>query len=127
MGVVCEVVIGSLQPNQPGVLQVVEDVCVVFVVVEVTVFVELVVVVVVAVTSSLQPNQPGVLHVDVEVVVTGLLVVVTPDVVVVSSRQPHHPGVWQVEVRVLGFVEVDDKEVVVSLLFPVTSFHRGQS
>jgi len=112
MGVVCEVVIGSLQPNQPGVLQVVEDVCVVFVVVEVTVFVELVVVVVVAVTSSLQPNQPGVLHVDVEVVVTGLLVVVTPDVVVV---------------RVLGFVEVDDKEVVVSLLFPVTSFHRGQS
>jgi len=80
----------------------------------------------VVVVSSLQPNHPGVLHVDVDVVVAVLLVVVVPEVVVVSSKHPHHPGVSQVEVRV--FVLVVEEEVVdVLVLFPVTSFHKGQS
>lgn len=123
----CEVVIGSLHPNQPGVLQVVEESWAVFV--DVAVGVVVMVLLELVVASSLQPNQPGVLQVDVEVdvVVIGSLVVVAPDVVVVSSRHPHHPGVWQVDVRVLGLEDVDDAELEVKLLFPVTSFHRGQS
>lgn len=68
------VVVGSLQPNHPGVLHV--DVVVVVVVVEV--------VVVVVVLSSKQPHQPGVLHVDVRVVV-GAVVVVVVEVVVLSD------------------------------------------
>jgi hypothetical protein len=82
--------------------------------------------VVVVVTSSLHPNQPGVLQVEVEVVVMLLLVDVLPEVVVVSSKHPHHPGVWQVEVRVCDRV-VEVGTVVAVLLFPVTSFHSGQS
>lgn len=84
-----DVVVGSLQPNQPGVAQIVEDADVVDADVAVGREVLLPLVVVV---SSLQPNQPGVLQVDVEVVAV-LLLVVVPPVVVVSSRQPHHPGV----------------------------------
>lgn len=57
------VVVLSLQPNHPGVLQV-------LVVVSVDVVVELCVVVV----SSLQPHQPGVLHVSVLVLVLLVLV-----------------------------------------------------
>ena len=116
--------VSSLQPNHPGVSQLVvgDSVCFVLVAVTVgTVVLDLLVVVV----SSLQPNHPGVLHVDVDVVVVVLLVVV-PVVVVVSSKHPHHPGVLQVEVRV--FVLVVEEEVVdVLVLFPVTSFHKGQS
>jgi hypothetical protein len=89
-GDVVVVSVGSLQPNQPGVLQSAElvemvmgDVCVA---VGYGVWLPSVVV------SSLHPNQPGVLHVEVDVVVT-LVLVVVPDVVVVSSRHPHHPGV----------------------------------
>lgn len=71
-------VVGSLQPNQPGVSHVV-----VLEVVVVVVMVDVVVAVVVVVLS-LQPNQPGVLQVEVLV-----LVEVAGPVVVVSSRQPH--------------------------------------
>ena len=89
------VVVGSLQPNQPGVLHVVVvDVSVGMVVVSVGAGVAEVVVV-----GSLQPNQPGVLHVEVVAVVVVGSEVVGP-VVVVSSRHPHHPGVWQVDVLV---------------------------
>ena len=82
-----DVEMGSLQPNQPGVLHGVEEVLV-------AVGTLLLVVLVVVVVSSLQPNQPGVLQVDVdvEVVVVVVLVVVAPEVVV-SSRHPYHPGV----------------------------------
>lgn len=90
-GMVWDVVIGSLHPNQPGVWHVVEEAS------EVLVAVGMVLLALlddVVVTSSLQPNQPGVLHEDVDdVVVIGWLVVVAPGVVVVSSRHPHHPGV----------------------------------
>jgi hypothetical protein len=87
----------SLQPHQPGVLQVVEEVEGVEDDdddVEVAVAGVDTLLLLVVVTSSLQPNQPGVLHeeVEVEVVVTGALVAV-PEVVDVSSRQPHQPGV----------------------------------
>jgi hypothetical protein len=107
--------VGSLHPNQPGVLQVVVGLVEVDdEVVDVKVDVPLVVVVVVdaavgivdtlevvVLVSSLQPNQPGVLHVDVDVVlVVVLLLVFVAVVVVLSSKQPHHPGVWQVVVRV---------------------------
>lgn len=73
-----EVVVGSLQPNQPGVLQVLVE----------EVDVEVVVVVgvplaVVVVLSSRQPHQPGVLHVLVRVRVLDLVLVL--DVVVVSE------------------------------------------
>jgi len=51
------VVLSSLQPNQPGVLQVEVDVELVLVVPEADV------------VSSKQPHQPGVLHVDVRVLV----------------------------------------------------------
>lgn len=64
--VVRVIVVGSLQPNQPGVLQ--EEVVMVLV---------MVVVGVVVVDSSRQPHQPGVLQVSVrvcEVVLVGLLV-----------------------------------------------------
>lgn len=63
--VVRVMVVGSLQPNQPGVLQ--EEVVIVLV---------MVVVGVVVVDSSRQPHQPGVLQVSVrvcEVVLVGLL------------------------------------------------------
>lgn len=63
--VVRVMVVGSLQPNQPGVLQ--EEVVMVLV---------MVVVGVVVVDSSRQPHQPGVLQVSVrvcEVVLVGLL------------------------------------------------------
>lgn len=84
-----DVDVGSLHPNQPGVLQVVVDV-------DVDVLVGVgeltLVLVVVEVVSSLQPNHPGVLHVEVDVVVV-LVLVVVPVVVVVSSRHPHQPGV----------------------------------
>ena len=98
---VVEVVeVGSLQPHQPGVLQVV---VVVVVVVEV--------------------------EVEVEVVVIGTLVVVREVVDVSSSRQPHHPGVLHVEVRLRVLVdEVDGGgDVAVLLLLPSTSFQSGQS
>jgi hypothetical protein len=115
-----EVEVGSLQPNHPGVLHEF-----------VGVFVDVGMVVLVLVlmggvdVSSLQPNHPGVLQVDVVVVV--VLVEVTRFVVVVSSKHPHQPGVWHVDVRVLGFVEVDELDVEVLVLLPVTSFQSGQS
>lgn len=113
------VVVGSLQPHQPGVAHSVDVLAVVLTGVEINV-------VVCVVVSSLQPNQPGVLQVDVVVVVVVLVLVVVPDVVVVSSRHPHHPGVAHVSVRV--FVRVDtDVAVVLWLLLPSTSFHDGQS
>ena len=63
-------VVSSLQPNQPGVLQVVDfDFVVVLVDVMVTVTISVVVeVLLVVVVSSKQPHQPGVLQVDVLVV-----------------------------------------------------------
>ena len=100
--------VGSLQPNQPGVLQIDEEDVVVAEVgcgtpevgVAVRDWLEQLVVV-----SSLQPNQPGVSQVVVAVGCLSLfavvLVVVVVVVVVVSSRQPHHPGVLQVVVRVV--------------------------
>lgn len=98
-----EVVVGSLQPNQPGVLQVgevvideavVDDVVAGGVVVgEVLLAGWEMVFLVVVVTSSLHPNHPGVLHVEVDVVVVEVVVRVCSEVVVVSSRHPHHPGV----------------------------------
>lgn len=100
--------VGSLQPNQPGVWQVVVDdsgiVCVCSSVVVVggsLGFVEVV--------GSLHPNQPGVSQVVVLVLVVVLVVVLVAVVVVVvvSSRHPHHPGVLQVVVEVL-LVEVDE-------------------
>jgi hypothetical protein len=72
-GVAVVVVVGSLHPNQPGVLHVV--------VVAVDVG-EDVVVVVVVVLSSRQPHHPGVSHVDVlvyAVVVEVVVVVVTSE------------------------------------------------
>jgi hypothetical protein len=116
--------VGSLQPNHPGVLQVVVAVLVGELGVLVAVACEVLLVVVVV--SSLHPNHPGVLHVEVDVVVVVLVLVAVPVVVVVSSRHPHHPGVWHVDVRVFVLV-VDVVAVVLSLLLPVTSFHNGQS
>lgn len=120
-----DVVLGSLQPNQPGVSQVVllladEDVdvgrerVVVIVGTGAAVLEELELVVVVVVVGSLQPNHPGVLHVDVDVaVVEEDVVVVVISVVVVLSRQPHQPGVLQVSVRVRVRVLVLERVVVV--------------
>jgi len=70
--------ISSLQPNQPGVLQVDDDLVVVDVVVESEV-----------VVSSRQPHQPGVLHVEVRVVfvVKSEVVVVVALVEVVWSER----------------------------------------
>ena len=109
-------VAGSLQPNQPGVLQVLLLVLLALNMLDVgredgvvivgtgaalgvvaTVLEEVLVVVVV---SSLQPNQPGVLHVEVDEL-SDELVDVEPEVVVVlSSKQPHQPGVLHVSVLV---------------------------
>lgn len=101
------VVVGSLQPNQPGVLQVdvEEDVVVVGGVGTVDV------VVIVWVFLSLHPNQPGVSHVVVVMVVK--YVVVGPEVVL-SSRQPHQPGVLHVSVLVLVVLEELLEVVVMS-------------
>lgn len=130
-----EVEVGSLQPNHPGVLQVVVVVAEVLVEEDVEVAVcgteVLLLLLLVVVFSSLQPNQPGVLQVEVEVdvVVTGTLVAGLEVVDVSSSRQPHHPGVLHVEVRLRVFVvEVDEGgDVAVLLLLPSTSFQSGQS
>ena len=117
-------VLGSLQPNHPGVLQLGE---VLAGGVKVIVGEGVTIVVVVVIISSLHPNHPGVLHVEVDVVVVeGVVVGVTPEVVVVSSRHPHHPGVLHVDVLV-GTLVVDVIDVVVVVLLPVTSFHNGQS
>jgi hypothetical protein len=67
------VVVGSLHPNQPGVLQVDVDVVVIVVVVDPSV----------VVVSSRQPHHPGVLHVEV-LVLLQVVVVVGTVVVVVS-------------------------------------------
>lgn len=116
-------VLGSLHPNQPGELHDVE-----MLVGEVTVAVgRAVLLATEEVVSSLHPNHPGVLHEEVDVGVVVVVVGVTPELVVVSSsRHPHHPGVLQVDVRVCILV-VDVFDVVVRVLFPVTSFHNGQS
>jgi len=75
--VVVMVVVGSLHPNHPGVLQV--DVLVV----DDSVVVEVVMVEVVV--SSRHPHQPGVLHVD---VIVDVEVDVEVEVVVVSELLP---------------------------------------
>ena len=130
------VVVGSLQPNQPGVLHVLELVLVGLGVVEVVrarVVVtvgqgeapeEVVAVEDVVVVGSLHPNHPGVLHVVVELEVVLVVVAV---VVVVSSKQPHHPGVLHVSVRVLVAVLVLLLLVVVSVLLLSKNFHKTQS
>lgn len=119
--------LGSLQPNQPGVLQdmllwlleaVVPGEELVAVIVGAGAALGFVMVdVVVMVVSSLQPNQPGVAH-EVEVFVTVLVTVVDGGLeVVLSSRHPHHPGVLHVSVLVfVALVGFDDVLVVVSLL-----------
>jgi hypothetical protein len=130
------VVVGSLQPNQPGVSHVVELVLVGLVLVELlrarvvvtvgqgealeeTVEVEDVVVV-----GSLHPNHPGVSHVVVEL--EDVLVEVAV-VVVVSSKQPHQPGVLHVSVRVLVAEVVLLLLVVVSVPLLSKNFQRTQS
>jgi hypothetical protein len=127
--------VGSLQPNQPGVLHVLEleielDVAVreevVVTVGQGAALEDVVCVCEVVVVGSLHPNQPGVSQVDVEVEV--VLVDVTL-VVVDSSKQPHQPGVLQVSVLVLvAEVEVGTLLVVV-LSVPLLSknFQRTQS
>ena len=119
------VVVGSLQPNQPGVSQVCGLVWYVDVVVIVGAGASLGFVILdeeeeVVVISSLQPNQPGVLHVEVEVELV-LVLVAVPEVVV-SSRHPHQPGVLQVSVRVLVLVLVLVLLVVVSELLLSKNF-----
>lgn len=126
-GLGVEVLVGSRQPNHPGVLQ---DV------VEVGVGAAVVVIdgagvaraVVEVVVGSLHPNQPGVLQVDV-VLAVELLDEVVEVVVVVSSRQPHQPGVLQVDVLVL--VEDVEVEVVVVVVISepllLKNFQRLQS
>lgn len=129
------VVVGSLQPNQPGVLHVLELVLALLLVellrgrVVVTVgqgaaLEEVVEVDDVVVVGSLQPNQPGVLHVvdELEVVLVEVAVVV-----VVSSKQPHHPGVLHVSVRVLVAEVVVLLVVVVSVPLLSKNFQRTQS
>lgn len=69
-----DVVVGSLQPNQPGVWQVLVEVDVVLVEVELLV---------VVVSSSKQPHHPGVLQVLVRVRVVEVVLVL--EVVVVSE------------------------------------------
>lgn len=119
-GVAEVVVVGrSLQPNQPGVLQVEVEVDVdVIVVTGCPGFALVVVMVLVAVvvTSSLHPNHPGVLQVDVDV---EDVLVVEVAVVVVSSRQPHQPGVLHVSVRVR--VDVDEDLLLVVVSVPLLS------
>lgn len=111
--------VGSLQPNQPGVLHVDEVMVGAVVVGDGTVVASAVVV------GSLQPNQPGVLQVDVDVDVD----VVVAVVVVLSSRQPHHPGVLQVEVLIGVELVVDVVELVVVISEPLLRkyFHNTQS
>ena len=107
-------VVGSLQPNQPGVSHVLVGAGEVAVSVgagaaldvDTTVEDEEVVVV-----GSLHPNQPGVLQVDVEVDEV-LVVVVVGLEVVLSSKQPHQPGVLQVSV----LVRVDVLELLVLVM-----------
>ena len=129
--------VGSLQPNQPGVLHVLElDWLVLDVALreEVVVTVgqgagleEVVGVCEVVVVGSLHPNQPGVSQVEVEVEV--VLVVEVTLVVVDSSKQPHQPGVLQVSVLVrvaeveVGWLLV----VVVSVPLLSKNFQRTQS
>ena len=144
LGVAVVVEVGSLHPNQPGVLQVVDELDVggreedaevlVAEVLEVVVMIgagaglgEVIVVVSVIVVGSLQPNQPGVLQ-DEVVKVLVMVVVGVAEVVVDSSRQPHQPGVLQVSVRVWeevleGLLDV----VVVSLLLLSKNFQLKQS
>lgn len=101
----------SLQPNQPGVSQVVldevrsreevgsEEGVVIVGAGEADVDNEELVEVVVVV-GSLQPNQPGVSQlVELELEDDDVVVLALPEVVD-SSRHPHHPGVLQVSVRV---------------------------
>lgn len=115
--------VSSLQPNHPGVAQVV--------VVVVDVLVGVIsedVVAIVVVVLSLHPNQPGVLQVDVDVV--SEVVVVKVPVVVVLSLQPHQPGVSQVAVRVRVLVDVSllvVVEVVGSVLLLSYIFQFAQS
>lgn len=133
-------VVESWQPNQPGDLQVEEEVAVAVglggeeviadeeaaadVVVTLGagagVAMPLVIVVVsVVVISSLQPNQPG----DKQVVVVMVSVVVA-GTVVDSSKQPHHPGVLHVSVLVrVVDVAVDEELVVVSVPLLSKNFH----
>ena len=130
------VVVGSLQPNQPGVSHVVELVLVGLVLVEllmarvvVTVgqgaaLEDVVDVEEVVVVGSLHPNQPGVSHVVVEL--EDVLVEVAV-VVVDSSKQPHHPGVLHVSVRVLVADVVLLLVVVVSVPLLSKNFQRTQS
>jgi hypothetical protein len=117
------VVVGSLHPNQPGVLQVV-----VVAVTEgrVVVTVGAGVAVVVVVVGSLHPNQPGVLHVVVVAVLVGEVVAVVV-VVVLSSRQPHHPGVSHVDVLVYDVVVEVVVVVVTSEPLLRKNFQRSQS
>lgn len=128
-GLGVEVLVGSRQPNHPGVLQDVVEVGVgvgaAVVVIDGAGVARAVVEVVV---GSLHPNQPGVLQVDV-VLAVELLDEVVEVVVVVSSRQPHQPGVLQVDVLVL--VEDVEVEVVVVVVISepllLKNFQRLQS
>jgi hypothetical protein len=116
------VVVGSLHPNQPGVLQVV-----VVAVTEGRVVVAVGAgVAVVVVVGSLHPNQPGVLHVVVVAVLVGEVVVVVV-AVVLSSRQPHHPGVSHVDVLVYDVVVEVVVVVVTSEPLLRKNFQRSQS
>lgn len=128
LGVDEKFVVGSLQPNHPGVLHEVLGVTVMVVVTTVVgagTGLGVLTVPEVVVVGSLHPNQPGVLHVDVELVEVLLVVVVV--VVVVSSKQPHHPGVLQVSVRVLVNVVVLLLLVVVSVPLLSKNFQLKQS
>lgn len=136
--------VGSLHPNQPGVLQLVDELDVegeeegeevlVADVLDVVVMIgagaalgEVIVVVRVIVVGSLQPNQPGVLQ-DEVVRVLVIVVVGVAEVVVDSSRQPHQPGVLQVSVRVCEEVLEGLLDVVVdSLLLLSKNFQLKQS
>ena len=131
--------VGSLQPNQPGVLHVLELDAYVL---DVGVWERVVVTVghgmaledvvglcEVVVVGSLHPNQPGVSQVvDVEVEVELVVVEVTL-VVVDSSKHPHQPGVLQVSVLVrVAEVEVGGLlVVVVSVPLLSKNFQRTQS
>lgn len=134
------VVVGSRQPNHPGVLQdVVVEVGAGEVVGAAVVVIDgagVACAVVDVVVWSLHPNQPGVLQVvvvlelvvellvDVAEVVVIVVVVELPDevvpvVVVVSSKQPHQPGVSQVVVLVLVEDVVVEVVVVVVISEPL--------
>lgn len=127
-----DALVGSLQPNQPGVSQDVELLAELVGLDEVVVIVgagaalgEVTVVVVVMVVGSLHPNQPGVLQEDVVIV---LVQVVVEVVLVVSSRHPHQPGVLHVSVLVRVVVLLGTLLlVVVSLLLLSKNFQLKQS